>query len=313
MVKQTKIKVMNKKNKLKSITELLVLVFVLSIGFISCSYDDFVENEFEFTSVYLPKAQIDRTFIMGEGMQIGVGVVLGGRLSNTENVEVTFSLDNTLVTDTGLPVLPDTHYELVDADGNPANNTIIIPAGEVQGFVYVKADSLNLLQDPISLGNNYALGFQLDNVVKADSILSDFNSSVITFTYINQLFGNYVQTGQFIKDDGTTQETITYPGGITDVVELTMVDPNTLVCDGIADLRGNTNKMNIIIADDNSITIETATGGDVITDDGGSFYNPQTREITLNYSFSFNNDSYKATDVLEFRNRVVDGVNQTGI
>ncbi|MDN3666803.1 BT_3987 domain-containing protein [Algibacter miyuki] len=298
-----------KKNKLKSITQSLALLLVIVFGAASCSYDDFVENEFEFTSVYLPKAQIDRTFIMGEGMQIGVGVVLGGRLSNSENVEVTFSLDDAIVTDGGLAVLPQSHYTLVDADGNPANNKIIIPAGKTQGFVYVKADSINFLADDVSLGNNYALGFTLDNVVKADSILDNLKSTMITFSYINQLYGNYVQKGQVVKT-GSTNGTLVYPGGIDDVVELTMVSPNTLVCNGIADLRGADKKLNIVIADDNSITIASATGGVAITDDGGSSYNPETREIILNYSFDFNGVSYVATDVLEFRNRVVDGVNQ---
>lgn len=297
-----------KNNKLKSISKLLVLV-IIALSIVSC-YDDFVENEFEFTSVYLPKPTIDRTFIMGEGMQIGVGVVLGGRLSNSENVEVTFSLNDALVTDQGRSVLPSNYYTLVDSEGNPANNKIIIPSGKTQGFVYVKADSINFLSDPLSLGNNYALGFELENVVKADSILSDYKTSMITFTYINQLYGNYVQKGQFVKNDGTNEETIIYPGGITDALELTMVSPNTLVYDGIADLRGADKKLNVTIAEDNSITITTASGGVAVVDDGGSSYNPETREITLNYSFDFNGASYKATDVLEFRNRIVDGVNQ---
>ncbi|MGJ8758987.1 MAG: BT_3987 domain-containing protein [Polaribacter sp.] len=298
-----------KNNKLRSITKILVLA-VLTLSMTSC-YDDFVENEFEFTSVYLPKETIDRTFIMGEGMQIGVGVVLGGRLDNTEDVEVTFSLDESLL-DPGSK-LPDNYYTLVDAEGNPANNKIIIPAGKTQGFVYVKADSINFLNDPVSLGNNYALGFTLDNVVKADSILVDFKSTKITFTYINQLYGNYVQNGQVIKDDGTTAETVDYSGGITDTKELTMVSPTTLVYDGLADLSGSDKKLNVIVAADNSITIETATGGITVVDDGGSSYNPDTREIILNYSFDFNGVSYKASDVLEFRNREVDGVNQIGI
>lgn len=295
-----------KNNKLRSISKLLVLV-VMALSITSC-YEDFVENEFDYTSVYLPQPTIDRTFIMGEGMQIGVGVVLGGRLVNTEDVEVTFSLDETLL-DPG-SALPTSYYSLVDAEGNPANNKIIIPAGKTQGFVYVKADSIPFLNDPVSLGNNYALGFTLDNVVKADSILVDYKSTKITFSYINQLYGNYIQKGQFIKDDGTTVETIEYPGGITDDLELTMASPNTLVYDGLADLRGADKKLNIIVADDNSITIETATGGVTIVDDGGSSYNPTTREVILNYSFDFNGASYKASDVLEFRNRIVDGVNQ---
>ncbi|MFB9052742.1 hypothetical protein ACFFVB_06570 [Formosa undariae] len=298
-----------KKNILKSITKLLTLTLVIGMGTVSCSYDDFVDNEFEFTSVYLPKAQIDRTFIMGEGMRIGVGVVLGGRLNNTEDVEVTFSLSDALVTDSGRPVLPPSYYSLVDIEGNPANNKIIIPAGKTQGFVYVQADSINFLADEISLGNNYALGFELDNVVKADSILSEYNTSIITFTYINQLYGNYIQKGEVIKT-GSTNETVVYPGGITDVLELTMLAPNALLYSGIADLRGSDKKLKVIVAADNSITIETADNAIEVVDDGGSFYNPDTRELTLNYSFSFNGVDYKASDVLEFRNRTVDGVNQ---
>jgi hypothetical protein len=294
------------KNILKPITKLLVLV-VIALSITSC-YDDFVQNEFEYTSVYLPKPTIDRTFIMGEGMQIGVGVVLGGRLMNTEDVEVTFSLDESLL-DPG-SALPASYYSLVDGEGNPANNKIIIPAGKTQGFVYVKADSIQFLNDPVSLGNNYALGFRLDNVVKADSILVDYKTTKITFTYINQLYGNYVQKGQFIKDDGTTVETIDYPGAITDALALTMASPTTLIYDGLADLRGADKKLQITVAADNTITIQTATGGVVVTDDTGSFYNPVTRVVTLNYSFDFNGSSYKAKDVLEFRNRFVDGVNQ---
>ena len=148
-------------------------------------------------------------------------------------------------------------------------------------------------------------------------------STKITFTYINQLYGNYIQKGQFIKtplddpstaeDESGAPETIVYPGAVSDVLEFTMVSPNSLVNDGIADLKGNDKKLNIIVADDNSITIETATGGVTVVNDGSSSYNPETREIKLNYSFEFNFFKYEVTEVLEFRNRVVDGVNQFDI
>lgn len=299
-----------KNNRIKALAEIMVLIIIIGCSVTSCSYGDFIENEFDYTAVYFPKPQIDRTFIIGEGMQIGVGVVLGGRLSNTENVEVTFSLNNDLVTDAGLTVLPSNHYQLVDANGNPADNKIIIPAGKVQGFVYVKADSSSFLADPVSLGNNYALGFQLENLVKADSILSEFESTMITFSYINGLYGNYVQTGQVVKTEGELAETIVYQGGITDVLELSMESPNTLICNGMADLSGADKKMQITIANDNSITIKTTDGGLAVTDDGGSYYDPSTQQLMLNYSFDFNGASYKASDILEFRNRVVDGVNQ---
>ena len=307
-----------KKNILKSIAKLFMVIVSLSLA--SCAYEDFVENEFDFTSVYLPYEQIDRSFIMGEGMRIGVGAVLGGRLDNTEDVEITFSLDDDLVTNAGKSVLPSNYYELVDSEGNPSNNKIIIPAGKVQGFVYVKADSINFLGDALSLGNNYALGFTLENVVNADSILVDtestkYKSSLITFTYINQLYGHYFQKGQVVKTEGASVETITYVGDINnnENVELTMVSPNTVQCNGLALLRESDKKMNLVIADDNSITIESVAGAVVVTDNDGSFYDPATRTITLNYSFESNGATYVANDVLEFRNREVDGVNQIGI
>ncbi|WP_299668321.1 DUF1735 domain-containing protein [uncultured Polaribacter sp.] len=310
---------MMKRNKINILKKLFVLAFITFIT-VSC-YDDFVENEFDYTAVYFPQVTIDRTFIMGEGMRIGVGVVLGGRLVNTEDVEVTFSLSDTLLgTKTRLP---DNYYQFLDSEGNLANNKITIPAGKSQGFVFVKADSINFLSDPMSLGNNYALGFGLDNVVGADSILVDLKTTKITFTYINQLFGNYIQKGQFTKtplddpntpeDESGPTETIVYPGQITDVLELTMVSPTTLEYSGIADLRGADKKLNITVAADNSITIQTATGGIPVVDENGSSYNPQTRELILNYSFDFNGNSYNCSDVLEFRNRIVDGVNQFDI
>lgn len=303
-------------NKLRSISKIFILALT-ALSTVSC-YDDFVENEFDFTSVYLPQPTIDRTFIMGEGMQIGVGVVLGGRLNNDKDVQVTFSLDETVLgTSTKLP---DNYYTLVDADGNPSDNTITVPAGKTQGFVYVKADSTNFLNDALSLGGNYALGFTLGTVTNADSVLVNLQSTKITFTYINQLFGNYIQKGEFEKtpiddvltpeDESLNSETINYPGAITDVLELTMLSPTSLEYDGLADLRGVDKKLKINLLPDNTITIESADGGIAVTDDGGSSYNPDTREVILNYSFNFNNVDYVASDVLTFRNREVDGVNQ---
>jgi BT_3987-like, N-terminal domain len=309
MVKKLNIDIMNK-NILKTIAEIMILIIIITFSVTSCTYDDFVQDEFSYTAVYFPKPQIDRTFIMGEGMQIGVGVVLGGRLSNTENVEVTFSLNDDLVTDAGLTVLPTNYYQLVDAEGNEVVDKITIPAGKVQGFVYVKADSINFLADPVSLGGNYALGFQLDDVVKADSILDGFTSTLITFSYINELYGNYVQKGQFEKTEGATVETINYAGGITDIIDLEMQAPDTLILNGLGEFRSSTHIMNVIISSDNSITIKSISGAVPVTDDGGSFYNPTTHDVTLNYSFEYNSVSYKANDILDFRNRIVDGVNQ---
>lgn len=287
----------------------MVSFIIAGLAFTSCGYDDFVENEYDYTAVYFPYETLSRTFIMDEGMRIGVGVVLGGVLSNTQDVDVTFSLsDDAVVTDAGYTVLPEDYYKLVDVDGNPTTNVITIPAGSVQGFVYVQADSVNLLSDPLSLGNNYALSFELENVVNADSILSTLSSTMITFSYINQLYGYYTQGGQYIKSDAEGSETLAYSGGIDDVVYMEMKSPTTLKTTTYSTAYAA--EMDIVLAEDNSISIMAANASSTIIDDGGSYYDPTTRTLFLNYTYSSNGVTYKATDELLFRNREVDGVNQ---
>lgn len=297
----------------KKIPVLLLAILIASL-LASCSYDDFVENEFEYTAVYFPKDTIARTFIMEEGMRIGVGIVLGGRLSNDRDVEVTFSLDPSLVTDAAYTVMPAEYYTLEGLDGEPITNTITIPKGKVQGFVYVKADSSAFLSDISSLGHNYALGFQLEEVIGADSILADMTTTIISFSYINQLFGYYVQLGQINRtENGDPIDPVIYPGGIDDVLQLTMYAPDTLIVNGIGVSRGGNHKMKIAVRADNSIDIASIPGAIAVTDDGGSRFIRAEREIILNYSFEQNGIIHTARDTLEFRNRVVDGVNQFDI
>jgi hypothetical protein len=296
--------------KMKLLIQIVAVFLFAGIAFSSCGYDDFLENEYDYTAVYLAHDTISRSFIMGEGMRIGVGVTLGGVLSNTKDVEVTFSMaTDSLDADPNLAVLPSEYYDLVDADGNTITDLVItIPAGSVQGFVYVQADSAALLADSLSLGYNYALPFKLESVVNADSILEDYQSTVITFTYINQLYGYFVQYGSYTKSDGVTDTVVEYPGGIDDVVFLEMKSPTTMKTTSYSDI--NDAEMNITLADDNTITITSADESSPIIDNGGSYYDSTTRTIMLNYSFDFNGYTYTATDELLFRNRVVDGVNQ---
>ncbi|MCG8309263.1 MAG: DUF1735 domain-containing protein [Cytophagales bacterium] len=298
----------------KKTTVVMALAVVVTSLLSSCGYDDFVKNEFEYTAVYLPKAEIARTFIMGEGMRIGVGVVLGGRLSNDRDVEVLFSVHPDVTTGAGYTVLPDNYYTLENSDGTPAANTITIPAGKVQGFVYVRADSALFLSDAQSLGHHYALSFRLEEVIGADSILAELTTTTISFSYINQLFGYYVQHGRITRtENGDPLDPIIYPGGIDDVVALTMYAPDTLVVHGIGVSRGKNDQMKIAVKKDNSIDIVSAPDAVPVIDDGGSRFNLTKREIILNYSFELNGIIHTARDTLDFRNRVVDGVNQFDI
>lgn len=313
-----KIKIERKMNYRNSNKYVIVLISALIIFTTSCKkYDDFVENEFDYTTVYFPYGEIDRTFRIDEGMYIKVGVVLGGILSSKEDVTVKLSLDTNLVNSSGYTVLPDNLYTL---QGIGTDSTFTVLAGEIQGFVTVKADSASFLSDPMALGHQYALGFKITDVTGADSILENKSNTVITFSYINQLFGNYFQDGVATRkkvSDGSSMDPVTYSADIQRPVELTMLGPNTVLSNALGDFRfgGGFNdvQMELTLNNNDGISIAGVSGKAPVTDNGGSVFNRADREIILNYSFTLNDVIYNAKDTLKFRNRIVDGVNQTSL
>lgn len=63
---------------MKKIYSLLIVVFLTSMT--SC-YEDYIKD-FDYNSVYFTYQTNVRTFVVGEGMQINVGVALGGIREN---------------------------------------------------------------------------------------------------------------------------------------------------------------------------------------------------------------------------------------
>lgn len=307
----------------------ILLVFVLLASLSSC-YEDYVKD-FDYNSVYFAQQTNVRTFVVGEGMQIKVGVALGGIRENTFDREVGFVLDNSLLTNelltsmkTGvdhiknyvssvseLKLLPADYYTLSN------NSKMIIEKGDHKGVITVKADSAKFLADPNTLVANYALPFYITNA-QADSILSGRRFSVIGLRYENMLFGNYWHGGVTeVKDaSGNVVETIKYyttiPSPETKVMKLQTVAPNSLSTNRIGDNAGSFK----ITLDGSTIIVSKADGSNVeVLADGESSFNRakllQDRKIYLKYKYD-NGDgtTSHATDTLTFRNRIRDGVNE---
>src|SRR4030042_503474 len=74
-----------------------IFVFlILSLATFSC-YEDYVKD-FDYSSVYYTYQTDVRTFVVGEGMKIKIGVALGGVMENDIKRSVGFTIDEALIT-----------------------------------------------------------------------------------------------------------------------------------------------------------------------------------------------------------------------
>jgi hypothetical protein len=308
----------------------LLILLCLSVGMLSC-YDDYI-SDYKYSGVYFPIQTDVRTFVVGEGMKIKVGVVLGGVIDNLKDREVKFTLDNNLITsknvltamNNGLPYIKNSVTGLTELSPMPANyftisdaEKMVIKAGMHTGTVEIKADSANFLADAATLKAKYVLPFQI-TTADADSVVTAMNYAVIGLRYENMLFGNYYHGGVTTITDvnGNPIDTITYytkiPQADNLVWSLTTVAPNALVTNGISNKAGSFK----ITLDGSNIIVSKADASTVnVQPEGQSTFNRakllQDRKIVLSYKY-LNNDGTTShvQDTLTFRNRIRDGVNE---
>ena len=305
---------------------------ILSVALVSC-YDEYIKD-FDFSGVYFTYQIDTRTVVVGEGMKIEVGVALAGVMENKIDRNVSFSINNALVTPailtamkggatyiknavagvTALSPIPANYFTLSD------NSKIVIKAGKHTGSVVFKADSANFLADAATINAAYALPLYI-NSADADTILQNKRSSVIGIKYENMLFGNYWHGGvTTVKDaGGTTVQTITYrttiPTPENTIWRLTTVSPNTLVTNGYSNVTTSKGEMRLTL-DGTNITVSSNTGSTFVVEaDGTSTFNRpkllQDRRIYLSYKYvNGDGNTCYAKDTLTFRNRIRDGVNE---
>lgn len=306
---------------------------LLSIALVSC-YDNYIKD-FDFNAVYFPY-QIDvRTFVVGEGTKIEIGVTLGGVRENTIDRNVSFVLDNSLITPAILAKMKTSSSNYIKSAVTsvnallplPANyytlsnsSTMVIKGGQHSGSIVLKTDSANFLADPATIKATYAIPLYITNA-EADSILEPMRYTVTGIKYENMLFGNYWHGGvTTVKDaTGTTLQTIKYytsiPVAEAKIWKLTTMAPNVLVTNGYSDVTTSKGEMRLTL-DGTNITISSNAGSTfTILPDGVSNYNRakllQNRKIVLSYKYvnGAGNTCY-AQDTLTFRNRIRDGVNE---
>lgn len=311
-----------------------IVTLLLFAVYISSCYDDYVKD-YDQDGVYFTYQTDVRTFVVGEGMLVKVGVPLSGVLVNDRDRSVRFEFDNSLVNDdilqsmkngdayiksavssvTALKRLPDGYFTISD------NGKIIIPKGEHSGAVIIRPDSVRFLSDPETRFATYVLPFRL-TIADADTILESKNYSVVAFKYENMLFGNYWHGGETTEKDanGNTVNVRKYytsiPSPDSKAWTLTTVSPNSLVTNGVSDQSSLSKPQFQITLNNGNVIISSVVGANYeVQPDGTSSFNQakllQDRKIFLNYKYQLTNGNWcYAKDTLTFRNRIRDGVNE---
>jgi hypothetical protein len=312
----------------------IIAFIILSIALVSC-YDSYI-NDYLYTAIYFPYQVDVRTFVVGEGMKFDVGACLSGVRANTMDRNVSFTLDNSLITPALLakmkaasqpyiknpatPVvtllpLPSNYYTITDA------STMVIKKGWYEGGVTIRPDSTTFLNDSVNTINaTYILPFSI-TAADADTILPLKHTNTVGVKFENMLFGNYWHGGAAVVNrPAKTDTTIVYRwavnDGATKIWTLTTIGPNTLVSNGYYSQQTTKNELKLVLKG-NKVYVSSSTGSSFtyLPDGECTFNRPkllQDRKIFLKYTYvnAGNTYTYHCTDTLTFRNRLRDGVNE---
>ena len=307
---------------MKNLFSLLIGFIVLAFisGFTGCTFND-PDLTYPYTSVLFTYQDYNRNVVVGEGLNLNAGIVLAGVVDNKEDRIVNYVVDPSLLDGTGKSLLPSAYYTL----GNPSQ--IVIPKGELKGYLPVVMDSAAFLADPKSLTGEYVLPLRLVSCAGVDTILNEKSSVRMSISYFGKQYGNYYYSGDFDKImDGVTYFFSSYSYIFTDNDSKRFLQTvGATRFRVIADAKNLKEPMNILSSDGRNITGSISflidvpvTGTDVtimadpdspyaVSPDGASSYDPKERTFHLKYTWSLPDGTVcKVTEDLVFRNRIRD-------
>lgn len=295
-------------------------ILVVLSGFVGCTFSD-PDLEYSYTSVLFTYQDYNRNVVVGEGLNLSAGIVFAGVLDNKEERKVSYVIDPLLLEGTSKTLLPSSYYTL----GHPSQ--IVIPKGELKGYLPVVLDSAAFLADPKSLTGEYAIPLRLVSATGVDVIDDEKSSVRMSISYFGKHYGNYYYSGDFDKImDGVTYVSSSYKYIFNETDSkrsLQTVGPTRFRM--VADPKNLTDPINILSADGRNIEdrisfiINVATSGTEVTisadpdspfavrPDGASTYDPKERTFHLKYTWSLPDGTIcKVTEDLVFRNRIRD-------
>jgi hypothetical protein len=290
--------------------KIMLFIFMVSLFLFQGCYEDF-KTDFTYSATYFARQYPLRTLVdvEGQNMTFEIGAVLGGKYTNAVNEQVTYSINGDLLdpvlfpTITGLAdapadlstltQLPDSYYSIDNPGG------ITIPSGAFKGGSTVTLDKDLFLNDPLAVGRNYAIPIEMIST-SADSILAGKHYSVIVLRYYNKYHGWYYVKG---TDTNTLDNSVeTYSENdlvLNEDMLLETTSKNELSVPYVGNPKVTGRNMVFSIAD-GSVTISE---GNVTGTSGTGTYDANTRNFTLNYSYTDGNgDVHNVVETLTYRN-----------
>lgn len=290
----------------------LLILLLLSVVLSCETYDDYIVDTIGYKTVYFPYQELERSAVSGEGLEIKLGVFLGGVRENTKVEEVTFEVDETLLDGSSYTLLPADYYTLGD------NSKITIPKDEYLGLLSVKFDSLKLAADNNMKDFNYAIPLKLLSST-TDSILEGKGQAIFPIKLMNTYEGNFYQVGslkEFFTASKVLDTAYVYgdfeDGPSTPIRVLSSDMMNTVIVDGVANRGGDDYSMQLRVnPQDNSVeVIPVASSEYQVESNGESTWDPVKRIFNLKYKYSFGDKDFEVEETLTFRNRIRDGINE---
>lgn len=277
---------------------------ILCIAATMCScYEKYV-YDYEYSTVGFAIENPLRTVIADRDMKIYVGVSIGGKRQVDMSDWATFEIAPSLLSGTGLTLLPENYYRLDDPERFTIRKSNL-PVADV-GISFTD----EFYADPLAAGKHYALPFSITDS-SLDSVYRQ--SSVVAIKYISTYHGSYYIGGSMREiQNGTVTNTTMYGG--TDlsqraVRDLTTVSPTVLIRPGVGDFPvSGREKVQLTFKPETlsngvmDVEVGSAAGGiDIVG--GTSMYDISADRPTLHLSYSFekNGMTYSVDESLILR------------
>ena len=291
------------------------LIIIFTNIFSSCKFAE-EDVVYSYTTAYFPYQEYNRNLVVGEGLKLNIGITFSGVLHNNQDRVFDYEIDPSLVP-MGKKILPTHYYTCNNA------SQIVVPKGELKGYLTVELDSVLFLNDPRSLTGEYVIPIRLLPSDSADSIPPSKNHICVSISYYAKQYGNYTYSGKAIKenDDNYIENLYKNDPAVTNSFRLLQtVGPQRLKMvadptDMLDPAKGTYSfLLDTPISGDGLVTLLPDPESTIqIIPVNESRYDIASKTYYLSYKYSLNDGTeFTVSDTLVFRNRIRD-VQENGL
>ena len=313
------------------LNKLLLILSIIALFLSSCAYDDsYLDAKLPKNMVYFASLKdYTRTVVVGEGMQFRIGAAMAGVLHNDFDRTVNFKLGTTAfaVTDTSHIIMPTNYYNYVPLLGTDGTVQAIIPKGLFIGYFSIVLDSVKFLNDPLSLKGKFSIPVKII-ATSLDSINKINDSVTVRVKYMAGTEGYYLYKNSITKElNGVTVGSTIIESSANESNDqawslVTQAPFTVLVTAPIAEyttsmkLTGASASTPLkfsLTVNSSGISFQQISGQATVQADGVNSYDKKTHDFNLKFTFKkpSNDTIYHVSSNLIFRNRMLDGVNET--